>query len=405
MKCPKCGYVSFDHNQTCPKCKKDISEERNKLNLPGFEPAVPFLLGALTGEADEVGMNIDIPSSHGPVVPPAGESVGVEEEIPIFEEEEDVASLDEDLEISLEDDWTSEEIEEEPVVSGDLSELETVRGLGEEAADPGEADDDLSLELEAEEESVVDEDELDLSSLAESGDVEEDEISLDLEDLSPEAGVSEEPEPDMAAGTGTDEDLSLELEELQPEEEMPENLQPEEASAGADEELSLDLDELSLDEDELTEDVIFEDSSPTEEEQEPEIELEAIALDEADGPSAGEESVEEEEEVVLNLDDLKVNETGELEIGSPQMEAALGGQDAVSAEETIDLEGIELEQGDEEPADAGLGAGEPEDFTMSLDDLSLDDESEPSQENEEGELSLDLDDLELDLDLEEEEPR
>jgi hypothetical protein len=36
MKCPKCGYTSFDHNDTCPKCKKNISDTRAKLNLPNF---------------------------------------------------------------------------------------------------------------------------------------------------------------------------------------------------------------------------------------------------------------------------------------------------------------------------------------------------------------------------------
>ena len=27
MRCPKCGYISFDHVETCLKCKKDISGE------------------------------------------------------------------------------------------------------------------------------------------------------------------------------------------------------------------------------------------------------------------------------------------------------------------------------------------------------------------------------------------
>lgn len=396
MKCPKCGYVSFDHNQACPKCKKDISEERNKLNLPDFEPAVPFLLGALTGETEEAGMNIDI-SPGGPAIASAAEAVAVEEEIPILEEEEEVASLDEDLEISLEEDWTPEEMEEEEsVIDEDFSDLETSEGLG--AAEPEE---DLSLELEDEEESVVDEGDLDLSGVEEgTGEgVEEDEISLDLEELSPEVGAAEEAEQEQATGPGTDEDLSLDLEELQPEEEVAEEIEPM-PSSEADEDLSLDLDELGLDEEEFTEDVIFEDSSPTEEEQEPEIELESIALGEEEEKAAPEE---EEEEVVLNLDDLKINETGELEIGSPEMQEALGGEDG---NETIDLEGIELEEteGEEGPTEVAVESGEPEDFTMNLDDLSLE-KAPKASSGAEDELSLDLDDLELDLDLEEEEPK
>lgn len=53
MKCPKCNYISFDYNQVCPKCNKDIASEQKKLNLPSFKPSPPSLLGTLTGEASE----------------------------------------------------------------------------------------------------------------------------------------------------------------------------------------------------------------------------------------------------------------------------------------------------------------------------------------------------------------
>ena len=53
IRCPKCGYVSFDYNQVCPKCSKDISAEQEKLNFFPFRPDPPSLLGALTGEANE----------------------------------------------------------------------------------------------------------------------------------------------------------------------------------------------------------------------------------------------------------------------------------------------------------------------------------------------------------------
>ena len=51
MKCPKCGYVSFDHHQVCPKCSKDVLAEQRRLNLPDYKPDPPFFLGALTGES------------------------------------------------------------------------------------------------------------------------------------------------------------------------------------------------------------------------------------------------------------------------------------------------------------------------------------------------------------------
>lgn len=53
MKCPKCSYVSFDYNLTCPKCDKDISSEQEKLHLQAFRPDPPQLLGALTGEIND----------------------------------------------------------------------------------------------------------------------------------------------------------------------------------------------------------------------------------------------------------------------------------------------------------------------------------------------------------------
>jgi hypothetical protein len=53
MKCPKCRYVSFDYNQVCPMCEKDLMAVRNSLNLPDFRPNPPFLLGILTGDAEQ----------------------------------------------------------------------------------------------------------------------------------------------------------------------------------------------------------------------------------------------------------------------------------------------------------------------------------------------------------------
>jgi len=61
MKCPKCGYMSFDFNQICPKCSKDIAVQRDKMSLPSFRPAPPSLLGALTGETGDsnIGLSVD----------------------------------------------------------------------------------------------------------------------------------------------------------------------------------------------------------------------------------------------------------------------------------------------------------------------------------------------------------
>jgi hypothetical protein len=65
MKCSKCGYISFDYNQSCPKCDKDVSGERAKLNLPDYRSDPPFLLGALTGEVNESEVEIQMDYSAG----------------------------------------------------------------------------------------------------------------------------------------------------------------------------------------------------------------------------------------------------------------------------------------------------------------------------------------------------
>jgi hypothetical protein len=51
MRCPKCGYVSFDYLARCRKCSRDLADARRTLNLIDAKPAVPFLLGSLVGAA------------------------------------------------------------------------------------------------------------------------------------------------------------------------------------------------------------------------------------------------------------------------------------------------------------------------------------------------------------------
>ncbi len=50
MKCPKCSYITFDHNTICPKCGKDITAKKDGLNWPSYRPSPPFLLGSLIGK-------------------------------------------------------------------------------------------------------------------------------------------------------------------------------------------------------------------------------------------------------------------------------------------------------------------------------------------------------------------
>jgi|GEM_PF-1977749 len=48
MKCPKCGFVGFDHARTCAKCGQDLDAVRQDLNLFDFAPSAPaFILDAI----------------------------------------------------------------------------------------------------------------------------------------------------------------------------------------------------------------------------------------------------------------------------------------------------------------------------------------------------------------------
>jgi 4-hydroxy-3-methylbut-2-en-1-yl diphosphate synthase IspG/GcpE len=60
MKCPKCGYISFDYNEVCPKCNKNIAALRDKMSLPSYKAAPLSMLKALTGEASDTDADISV---------------------------------------------------------------------------------------------------------------------------------------------------------------------------------------------------------------------------------------------------------------------------------------------------------------------------------------------------------
>ena len=44
MKCPKCNYISFDYNQACPKCKKDLAAAKEKMCFLSYASGPPVLI-------------------------------------------------------------------------------------------------------------------------------------------------------------------------------------------------------------------------------------------------------------------------------------------------------------------------------------------------------------------------
>jgi len=258
MKCPKCSYISFDYNLSCPKCNKDISSEQEKMHIPAFRPDPPLLLGALTGEANE--------SQVGAT--PAPSQISFEKEADIsLDDSESLDSgehaLDDSSEINLDSGELS--LDDTSSISLDTGEVQeqVAKGLAKAKADEG---------------------------IADSGEFKLDESGDDLADFD--------------LGEAGEEDLSLDVEEktLDVREKSVEA-----ASAPAvddsDLDITLDLEEEKAEDPGAGEDLL---RSPGPENTAPE--LEPLDLEPEETPG--------KEEIELSLDDLKVNDTGELELGA-----------------------------------------------------------------------------------------
>ena len=263
MKCPKCGYVSFDYNLSCPKCNKDISSEQAKLHIPAFRPDPPFLLGALTGEANE--------SQIGPAPAASQIPFGKEAEISL----DDLSSLDSG-EISLDDsselslDSGEISLDDTSSIFLDTGEVQAgvAKGLQKLKAETGKFDiGDFKFEPE---EALLD---FDLGEEGEEGfsaqepaDSEMD-ITLDLEEEETEGS---EPASDLLSKKDTEatdpelEPLDMEAEETQGKEEIELSLDDlktddtgelelgSDANASDDLDKLLEMDEIELDEIPLT---------------------------------------------------------------------------------------------------------------------------------------------------------
>ncbi len=290
MKCPKCGYISFDNNQVCPKCNRDISYEQEKLNLPAFRPNPPSLLGTLTGEVLESHVDMQIDQSYSDDV---ATDVVTEEDVNY----EDSGVIDMG-EITFDDSGAldSGEVFFSGSQQGDID-----LDLGETT----EFEAPEGIEPLPEEESVSD---LDLDSLSDSS-----EMMIDIGD----------------AETGEEEEISLDLEDLSDEEPASEGMAPLESTEDEEGEVSFDFEDLALDESDATDESQIQE--PEEEGEEPGIDFDSMAL---------EEDTEVSEEIELGLDDLQIDESGELEVRTESESADS------PTEDLLDLEDIDMELDD-----------------------------------------------------------
>lgn len=221
MLCPKCGYITFDKYDACPKCKKDWESIKGKFNgtLSSAEPQC-FLGSLLKGEAEEAPVVEGLTPFDGEMSEGRGGDVGSEldekppeipdvelgqEEIsiPEFQEEEEDSDLDLALDELPEVDLSPIELKEEAEVTSEGSGPETVFDLGLKALpkepkkevlgednvaepDAGEGiePEKPAMETKTEElELSLDQNELVVEEPAVATDKDEGDISLDLKDI------------------------------------------------------------------------------------------------------------------------------------------------------------------------------------------------------------------------------
>ncbi len=139
MRCPKCGYISFDSLGSCKKCKKNISELVGELEGTVFESQAPVFL------------HIEPGTSCSPAEETSADSTAVDETDaapafpPVTEEEQEEVTMEEadsDETIAFED------FEEVETTNEIILEDETMDEVGTESSDDAVTEgDDLQLDF------------------------------------------------------------------------------------------------------------------------------------------------------------------------------------------------------------------------------------------------------------------
>lgn len=295
MRCPKCGYISFDYNQICPKCDRDIGDEQKKLNLPAYKPEPPFLLGTLTGIASESQIELEADGFK------------------------DTSELEREIAASMDDTGV---MKKEELFGGDDAGFEMQVDLEQSDSAASETD-AVSEDLPA-----VDLSEIDGEMEFENGGKQLEELTLDLGDLSEERESTDADldaqEKDIGTGTVVLEDLKMQDDDIKPDaapdteggeaaldldEVSDEGLEAAMALDKEDEELSLSLEEFAEDAEDLDELRL----EPMEVYQGESIDLDDIDLgqDETKGAEADSAPFNESEMLTLELNSGKEEEASD----------------------------------------------------------------------------------------------
>lgn len=257
MRCPKCGYISFDHLEKCLKCKKDIEAVSDGLAGSTYNIEAPSFLKLKSEKVEDIADDVDM-----------------SEELAFDDDEEYV---DEDLEILMEEDdagpepevvLEEDEQEEDQEIEIDFSQFEDADeseiDLFDGDEDGEETEPSLSIEMPEELSDLSDlaPPDKDLekepaapAQLAEVPEVPEeadgDFTDLNLDDLDFDLGLDEEPEKSAVVSS---EEAGLALDEIDFAETLsgkssPRRAKSEEMDLDLDLDFDLDLGSLSMDKD------------------------------------------------------------------------------------------------------------------------------------------------------------
>lgn len=188
MRCPKCGYITFDHLETCTKCKKNIASAAEQLSGTTFQAEAPsFLQFEVHAASAENDGSVDVFSDEDDIeLDMSVEGPGGDVEFDFEEKSEDVP----DVASFEEDDFDL------PLTDDDIG-LDLEGGAGETG------DDDKGPQL--------DFSELDISDLAPPADTDELPAGeLTLDESGAASGGDSSAAPAMAGSRGALEDLQME---------------------------------------------------------------------------------------------------------------------------------------------------------------------------------------------------
>ena len=177
MRCPKCGYITFDHLETCTKCRKNIAQASQQLSGTVFKAEAPSFLQFEVHESDtDNDASVDLlPEDEGLELDMSADGDdGVDMELSLEDDtlESDEAQADEDLDL----DFMDESVE--------------ALGLG------GSEDDEFDLDFSDDESIGLDLDEEGKDAAEEEDGPQLDFSELDISDLAPPA----EGEDDLDSG-------------------------------------------------------------------------------------------------------------------------------------------------------------------------------------------------------------